>query len=191
MVEVFEEAQVEIVGLTIRDGRAPLVNNELAIFEERLDDSGSEVVLDDLRLSAMGTDGDIYYSTQSPAVACDGGNNRYLFVWKANDDTLPLVMYDIDIYGQLFQPDSFLYLSAVLKLLGFFDRFIRGGSLNVTPSCPIFGKDRLFIGRSSCRFFGDVIKFTKSTSGGKFIISARRFRHRGAAWLNYSASLSS
>jgi hypothetical protein len=83
------------------DGTPPLVDNEQEIYIQRIDAAtGAEVGTDDQRISSMGPDGDSGYDARQPAVAYNSVNNEYLVVWEGDDDTLPLVNEDHEIYVQ-------------------------------------------------------------------------------------------
>jgi hypothetical protein len=82
------------------DDTAPLVDNEVEIFGQRIDAAGVEVGTD-FRISDMGTtDGDTRFGATSPAVAWNATNNEYLVVWQGDDDTNLLVDDEIEIFGQ-------------------------------------------------------------------------------------------
>jgi len=86
------------------DNRAPLVDQEDEIFGQRLDAAtGAEVGSNDFRLSDMGPNGPVFFA-EYPAVAYNSANNEYLTVWDGDDDTAPLVLNEVEIFGQRFQP---------------------------------------------------------------------------------------
>ncbi|MCP4589695.1 MAG: hypothetical protein GY842_03030, partial [bacterium] len=83
------------------DDIAPLVENESEIFGQRVNAaSGAEVGANDFRLSNLGPDGDPDYDASYPAVAYDSTDNEYLVVWEGDDDTVPLVENEWEIFGQ-------------------------------------------------------------------------------------------
>ena len=71
------------------------------IFGQRLDAAtGTQVGVNDFRISDMGPDGDSSYGAFSPAVAYNGINNQYLVVWYGDDSTAPLMDDEFEIFGQ-------------------------------------------------------------------------------------------
>jgi hypothetical protein len=83
------------------DDTAPLVEGETEIFGQRLDAAtGGEVGSNDFRISDMGPDGNVLFDATDPAVAYNSTDNEYLVVWAGNDDTVPLVVGESEIYGQ-------------------------------------------------------------------------------------------
>ncbi|AOW78628.1 hypothetical protein A3Q34_18365 [Colwellia sp. PAMC 20917] len=59
-----------------------------------------EVGTNDFRISTMGPDGSAGYTADNPAVAYNSSLNEYLVVWEGDDDTVPLVDEEIEIFGQ-------------------------------------------------------------------------------------------
>ena len=83
------------------DNTPPLVDDEHEIFGQRIDAAtGAEVGVDDFRISDMGPDGDSAYDAERVAVAYNSVDNEYLVVWQGDDDTLPLVNNETEIFGQ-------------------------------------------------------------------------------------------
>ena len=82
------------------DNTAPLVDNEVEIFGQRLSGSGNAIGANDFRISDMGTNGDTRFIAQDPAVAYNSTNNEYLVVWRADDNTAALVDNELEIFGQ-------------------------------------------------------------------------------------------
>jgi hypothetical protein len=82
------------------DNTAPLVEDEVEVFGQRLDGVGAAPIGGRMRLSAMGPDGDINFAAISPAVAYNGVNNEYLVVWRGDDNTGTLVGGEVEIFGQ-------------------------------------------------------------------------------------------
>jgi hypothetical protein len=83
------------------DDTAPLVNNELEIFGQRLNADPAtfeEVGKNDFRISDMGLDGDTRFGAKNPAVAYNPTANEYLVVWDGNDNSL--AAGESEIYGQ-------------------------------------------------------------------------------------------
>ncbi len=84
------------------DDTSPLVEGEQEIFGQRIDAlTGAEIGANDFRISDMGPDGDSEYEASEPAVAYNRPGNRYLVVWKGDDDTGDLVDEEFEIWGQL------------------------------------------------------------------------------------------
>ncbi|MCI0684006.1 MAG: hypothetical protein L0Y71_18005 [Gemmataceae bacterium] len=83
------------------DDTAPLIDNEIEIFGQRLDGaSGTELGVNDFRISNMGPDGSTGFPAASAAVAYNASINEYLVVWHGNDNTPPLAGTEVEIYGQ-------------------------------------------------------------------------------------------
>ncbi|MCB0153511.1 MAG: hypothetical protein KDF65_01850, partial [Anaerolineae bacterium] len=81
------------------DDTAPLVDNELEIFGQRVSATGSQIGLD-FRLSDMGPNGNSSYGAADPAVAFNSTANEYLVVWMGDDNSGSLVDNEIEIFGQ-------------------------------------------------------------------------------------------
>jgi len=82
------------------DNTPPLVDGELEIFGQRLSASGAEAGTNDFPLSDMGPNGDANYDSNTPAVTYNGQANEYLVVWQGDDNTVPLVEGEHEIFGQ-------------------------------------------------------------------------------------------
>src|SRR5262249_14715908 len=83
------------------DSTAPLANDEVEIFGQRLDGlTGSEVGTNDFRISDMGPDGDPNFGAFGPAVAYNGAANEYLVAWQGADNTGALAADEDEIYRQ-------------------------------------------------------------------------------------------
>ena len=81
------------------DDTAPLVDEEFEVFGQRMNGAtGAEIGTNDLRLSHMG--GDVLYDAFDPAVAYNSAGNEYLVVWQGEDNTVPLVNGEYEIFGQ-------------------------------------------------------------------------------------------
>jgi hypothetical protein len=80
------------------DDTAPLVDEEKEIFGQRVNGGSGAEVGSDFRLSDMG--GDVLFGAGSPAVAYNSTDNEYLVVWSGDDNTLPLVDNEVEIFGQ-------------------------------------------------------------------------------------------
>jgi hypothetical protein len=77
------------------DNGAPLIDNETEVFGQRLTASGSEVGVNDFRISDAGPDGDSRFDAVRPVVAPSQGD-EYLVVWYANETP----RNQFEIYGQ-------------------------------------------------------------------------------------------
>jgi len=83
------------------DDTAPLVDQELEIFGQRLDAAtGAEVGTNDFCISDMGPDGNTNFHATFVSLAYNSANNEYLVVWHGDDDTAPLVDNEFEIFGQ-------------------------------------------------------------------------------------------
>ncbi|MEM7310152.1 MAG: hypothetical protein AAF682_25980 [Planctomycetota bacterium] len=88
------------------DNSAPLVDNELEIFAQRLETgSGAELGTNDLRLSSLGPDGDPNFAAGTPPLpatptVATGDANEALIAWEGDDDTPPLVDGELEIFAQ-------------------------------------------------------------------------------------------
>lgn len=76
-----------------------VVDNEKDIYGQRVAATGAEIG-SDIRLSDMGPDGDIEYGASEPDVAFNTTTNEYLVVWRGDDNTLPLVSGENEIFAQ-------------------------------------------------------------------------------------------
>ncbi len=77
-------------------------DDELEIFAQRLEAvTGTEVGSDDFRVSFAGANLDPDYDALDPAVAYDPVTDQYFIVWSGDDDVLPLVNDEFEIWGQL------------------------------------------------------------------------------------------
>src|SRR3989304_4536829 len=83
------------------DDTAPLVDEEVEIFGQRIDGAtGVQLGGNDFRISDMGPDGNTSFVAFDPAVAYNSTNNEYLVVWDGDDNTAPLVDGEFEIFGQ-------------------------------------------------------------------------------------------
>jgi hypothetical protein len=82
------------------DNTAPLIDNEIEIFAQRLSATGAEVGTDDQRISTMGPDGSANYNAADPTATYDPTANEYLIAWEGDDNTAPLVDNEIEIFAQ-------------------------------------------------------------------------------------------
>lgn len=83
------------------DDTAPLVDDEYEVFGQLINADGSEIGSNDFRISDMGPDGDENFDASSSAVAYNVTTNQYLVVWYGDDDTVPLVEGENEIFGQI------------------------------------------------------------------------------------------
>lgn len=90
------------------DNTAPLVNNELEIFGQRVKigpdpaTPGQQVFTEigaDTRISDMGPDGNTAYVALNPRVAADAAGG-FLIVWEGDDANTPLPPAEPEIYGR-------------------------------------------------------------------------------------------
>jgi hypothetical protein len=70
--------------------------HEFEIFGQRLAASGQELGTDDLRISTVGTDGDLLRDGFDPAVAYNSTDDEYLVTWTADQQADG----EFEIYGQ-------------------------------------------------------------------------------------------
>ncbi|GEM_PF-1226927 len=75
---------------------------EFEIYGQRLSAAGAEIGTDDFRLSDMGGFGanDADYDADRPEIAYNSTDNQYLVVWRGTDNTAPLVVREVEIFGQ-------------------------------------------------------------------------------------------
>jgi hypothetical protein len=84
------------------DGTAPLVDDEFEIFGQQLSGAGVEEGPNDVRLSDMGADGNALLDAAAPAAAYAATVRQHLVVWFGDDDTVPLVDDELEVFGQRF-----------------------------------------------------------------------------------------
>jgi Calx-beta domain len=83
------------------DNSGALVDGEFEIFAQRINAASGAEIDGDIRLSDMGTnDGDSAFKAYTPAVSYNSSNNEYFVVWRADDDTAPLVDGEIEVFAQ-------------------------------------------------------------------------------------------
>jgi hypothetical protein len=83
------------------DNTGALADEEFEVYGQRLDAAtGAEVGANDMRLSAMGADGDTTYNGGFAAVAYNPLAREYLVLWYGDDDTPPLANSEFEVYGQ-------------------------------------------------------------------------------------------
>lgn len=85
------------------DDSGSLAMREFEIYGRRLNADGSFIEANAERLSSMGSDGDPAIDATSSAVAYNAAQNKFLAVWRGDDDTPPLAADgEFEIYGQNF-----------------------------------------------------------------------------------------
>jgi len=82
------------------DDTAPLVDNEVEIFGQRIDAETGAELGGDFRISNQGPDGDTMYIATIPAVAFNSTDQQYLVVWSGDDNSGALINNEFEIYGQ-------------------------------------------------------------------------------------------
>ncbi|MCP4544486.1 MAG: hypothetical protein GY832_45830 [Chloroflexi bacterium] len=84
------------------------LDNVIEIYGQRLNAAtGAEIGTDDFFISNMGTsDTDKRFRAQDVAVAYNSTDDEYLVVWEGDDDTLPLVNDELEIFGQRLADDG-------------------------------------------------------------------------------------
>ncbi len=83
------------------DNSGALVDGEFEIFAQRINAASGTEIGGDIRLSDMGTsDGDTAFKANDPAVSYNASNNEYFVVWLADDDSVPLVDGEFEIFAQ-------------------------------------------------------------------------------------------
>ena len=81
------------------DNTPPLVDEEFEVFGQQVNGAtGAEIGTNDLRLSHMGSD--VLYDAFDPAVAYNSTDDEYLVVWQGEDNTVPLVNGEYEVFGQ-------------------------------------------------------------------------------------------
>jgi hypothetical protein len=87
--------------LVVWSGEDGPVAGEFEIYGQRLSGAAAiEIGSNDFQISDMGPDGSDLYDAEAPAVAYNSTNNEYLVVWQGDDNTLPLVDGESEIFGQ-------------------------------------------------------------------------------------------
>ncbi len=83
-----------------------LVSGEFEIYGQRLDADGNEIGMNDVRISDMGPDGNDDFDALFPNVTYNVMDNEYLVVWYGDDNTLPLIEGESEIFGQRLDADG-------------------------------------------------------------------------------------
>ena len=90
--------------------------NEYEIYGQRLNGTrGTQMGINDFRLSDMGLDGDNRYGAFSPAAACHDTEMVCLVVWYGDDNRVPLIVDELEVFGQLYNLADTIYLPRVAK----------------------------------------------------------------------------
>jgi hypothetical protein len=89
------------------DDRGDLFNEEFEVFGQLLSRIGSEVGIDDVRLSDLGPDGHPGFTATFPAIAYAGASNVFGLAWHGQDDIPPLVVAETEIFFQRFKGGIF------------------------------------------------------------------------------------
>jgi hypothetical protein len=83
------------------DDTAPLVDEEVEIFGQRLDASnGNPLGTNDFRISDMGANGNTSFDASDPSVGYNPTVNEYLVVWQGDDNTPPQIDEEREIFYQ-------------------------------------------------------------------------------------------
>ena len=75
-------------------------SEEFEIWAQRLSAAGAEVGVDDFQISDMGPDSNASYDAVAPSIVANPTAPEYLVVWEGDDNTLPLVDGEFEIFGQ-------------------------------------------------------------------------------------------
>ena len=86
------------------DDAGGLVNDELEIFGQRLDRSGTEIGADDFRISFMGGTGSTTQKARYPAVAWDSVDDQYLVAWVGDRNATAAAEWEA--FGQRLDADG-------------------------------------------------------------------------------------
>ncbi len=78
-----------------------LVTTEDEIWGQRINASTGALIGSMFRISTMSTDGVNTYDAQTPDVVWNSTDNRYLVVWRADDNTNSSIDNEYEIYAQL------------------------------------------------------------------------------------------
>jgi hypothetical protein len=93
-----------------------LVDEEYEIYGQRLNGVTGTLVGAAIRISYMGPDGDSRYDAIYPAIAYNSQDNQYFVVWRGSDDTPPLALGEVEIYGQRIDANTGNLLGPELRL---------------------------------------------------------------------------
>lgn len=98
------------------DNTGTLVDNEFEIFVQIVNAAaGAEVDTPVLRVSNMGPDGNAAYQAFSPSpLAYNSANGELFAVWRADDDTSPLVDGEFEVFGRRIATTRKLLMSEVV-----------------------------------------------------------------------------
>lgn len=95
------------------DDGAPLADDEFEIYGQVLTGGRAETGENDVRLSDMGPDGDPGYSASEPVIV--SAYPYFAVFWEGDDNTLPLVNGEDEIFLQIYDPMPKIYLPLVSK----------------------------------------------------------------------------
>jgi hypothetical protein len=76
------------------------IYNDNEIVGQRLDNTGDQIGTNDFQISSVGPNGDASYQVVNPDVTYQSYLGEYLVVWSGEDNTLPLVNDEFEIFGQ-------------------------------------------------------------------------------------------
>lgn len=92
-------------------------DDEFEIFVQRLSAvTGAELGGDDQRVTFAGPNLDPDFDADTPQLAFDPAHDRYLLVWSGDDDGLPLVDDELEIWGQLLEGADASLIGTALRL---------------------------------------------------------------------------
>ncbi len=86
------------------DDAGSLADNEFEVYAQRISAAGAEVGANDVRISAMGPDGNAAYDAWNPRVAYNPGADEYLVAWEGDRNTGGLVDNEFEIFAQRLSP---------------------------------------------------------------------------------------
>lgn len=101
----YNSASNEYLAVWYADAEAPLADDELEIYGQRISASGSELGTDDFRMSDTGDDGDTNYDAYDPDITYNHRADEYLAVWNS-DDGGPVLESENEIFGQRLDGDG-------------------------------------------------------------------------------------
>jgi hypothetical protein len=97
------------------DSSGQLVDDEMEIYFQRVSTSGSELGLNDLRISSVGMDGSTLYNPNNLALAYNSVAGNYLATWYGDDNVPQLANDEYEVFGQLLAPLRHVHLPIVLR----------------------------------------------------------------------------
>jgi hypothetical protein len=90
-----------------------LASTEFEIWGQRIAGSTGALNGSMIRISFMGTDGNISLDATQADIAWNSTNNQYLVVWRGDENAAPLVDNEFEIYGQLLSNTGTLFGSRI------------------------------------------------------------------------------